>query len=54
MRLIRYATLQVEFAGRQILVNQILAEPRAASAERNLMVPRPYSFEDCFDRMPQS
>ena len=59
LRLIRHATLQVEFAGRQILVDQMFAEPRAyrsltvgTSAERTLWYPCRARSKNCFDRMP--
>ncbi|MHB1390121.1 MAG: MBL fold metallo-hydrolase [Thermoleophilia bacterium] len=52
LRLIRHATLQVELAGQHLLVDPLLAEPRAyrsltfgATAARNPTVPLPCSVE---------
>lgn len=52
LRLIRHATLQVELAGQHLLVDPLLAEPRAyrsltfgATAARNPTVPLPCSME---------
>jgi L-ascorbate metabolism protein UlaG (beta-lactamase superfamily) len=52
LRLIRHATLQVEFAGRHLLVDPLLAEPRAyrsltfgATAARNPTAPLPCPVE---------
>jgi L-ascorbate metabolism protein UlaG (beta-lactamase superfamily) len=52
LRLIRHATLQIEFASQQLLVDPLLAEPRVyrsltfgATAAQNPMVPMPCSVE---------
>lgn len=52
LRLIRHATLQIEFAGQQLLVDPLLAEPGAyrsltfgATSAQNPMVPMPCSVE---------
>jgi L-ascorbate metabolism protein UlaG (beta-lactamase superfamily) len=52
LRLIRHATLQVEFAGQQLLVDPLLAEPGAypsltfgATSAQNPMVPMPCAVE---------
>lgn len=52
LRLIRHATLQLEFAGQQLLVDPLLAEPGAyrsltfgATSAQNPMVPMPCAVE---------
>jgi L-ascorbate metabolism protein UlaG (beta-lactamase superfamily) len=53
LRLIRNATLQIEFAGQHLLVDPMLAEPhsyrsltRGASAQRNPTVPLPCPLDE--------